>query len=148
MPLDGSTEILDLHIEMFQVRRPRITVKREGLGGVKLLEQLMTRREVMALVDLCRKYSRLMAQNADVVPLSPYFDREIRTNGVTYFSPHGFIDYYITQALGQYHGCENSLEKDALTYLRFIERQHRSSHRARRKIYEQEQEFAMLLTAA
>jgi hypothetical protein len=58
-----------------------------------------------------------------------------------YYSPHGFIDYYVTEALGAYHGCHKALEQNALIYLDFLEKQHRAVHRLRRKAYEQEREY-------
>jgi hypothetical protein len=54
----------------------------------------------------------------------------------------------VTEALGAYHGCHKVLEENALIYLDFLEKQHRALHRLRRKAYEGEREFAVLLEAA
>jgi hypothetical protein len=162
MPLDGSvieTKVVSLRAAMFDVRLPNTKIVGYPnhvafMGGrmvppeVRAFVQPVTRREVMSLVCLCSDHSRLMAQNAHLVPVSGCYDREFKENDTLYFSPHGFIDYYIREALGAYKGCQQSLKEDALIYLRFIERQHRSIHKLRRKAYEQECEFKMLLDEA
>jgi hypothetical protein len=61
-----------------------------------------------------------MSQHADVVPIVAWYDRQFPLDGgMYYFSPHGFIDHYIMEAIGSYGSCRDHLEKDALVYLGF-----------------------------
>jgi hypothetical protein len=161
MPLDGTEEVtralvralerenpqLVLRHAMFEVRPPltRVLPTRGARFAVKAFASLITKQEVIALVGVCSDSTRLMAQNADRVPLTG--NRVYWVDEVPYFSPHGCVDYYVSEALGAYSGCQNALEQNALIYLCLLEKQHRAIHRLRRKAYEQEREFAVLLEA-
>jgi hypothetical protein len=177
MPLDGTVEAtilarleqenpqLTLKQAMFEVRPPvtkvagrlatrpangmLLPVSRVGLPEIKVFTKPITKSEVIALVRLCSDSKRLMAQNAALVPYgNRYREREYCVDDIWYYSPHGFIDYYVTEALGGYYRCEKVLEQNALVYLGFLEKQHRAIHRLRRNAFEQEREFEVLLEAA
>src|SRR5262249_8950478 len=154
--LERENPQLCLKHAMFEVRSPvtklagsHVLLPVGPRFAVKEFATLITKKEVMALVGLCSDNKRLMAQNADLVPYGrSYPDRQYWVDNIPYYSPHGFLDYYITEALGSYSGCQNVLEQNALIYLEFLEKQHRAIHRLRRKAYEQEREFGVLLEAA